>query len=300
MTLDADILERPAPAAPPGPDPRIAVAEGWLYMLSALTGIGVRFANFLSHMIAPSRDGAKRPMMAFRFTGDPTAAFERVWRAVRLAAALALRICEEIDALRAGKPLDRAAPAPTAPRAKAAPMDDLAEAAAEATRLGDEIREIGREVLGEDMETPDQPEGLHGDLHEPLREGREDPAFYRLLNGPLKEAIAAICADLGLKPDWSLWTEDGFPPPPGGGKEDWIAFFAPDFVAQEGEDEATHIHEDREPTRPPRYGGDGGRDKGWRPPWPPPQPHDPSPPPHPAARGHSSWNHDHRRPPGDA
>jgi hypothetical protein len=94
-----------------------------------------------------------------------------------------------------------------------------------------------------------------------------DPAFRRLLNGPLKDAVAAICADLGLKPDWSLWTEDGFPPPPGGGKEDWIAFFAPEGEAGS----APPQHARKAPTPPPRY------DKCWRPPWPPPEPHDPAP-----------------------
>jgi len=71
-------------------------------------------------------------------------------------------------------------------------------------------------------------EALRGKLPERFREKGGSPRFYRLLNGHLKDAVAAICADLGLKPDWSLWTEDGFPPPPGGGREDWIRFFVPE------------------------------------------------------------------------
>jgi hypothetical protein len=47
----------------------------------------------------------------------------------------------------------------------------------------------------------------------------------------LKDAIAAICKDLGLKPDWSLWTAEGFPPPPGGQVEDWVAFFVQETAA---------------------------------------------------------------------
>ncbi len=50
-------------------------------------------------------------MMAVRFIGDPRAAFNRVSRAVHLAAALALRIADEIAALRAGKPQGPVAPA---------------------------------------------------------------------------------------------------------------------------------------------------------------------------------------------
>ena len=34
---------------------------------------------------------------------------------------------------------------------------------------------------------------------------------------PLREAVALICADLYVTPDWSLWTEAPPQPPPGGG-----------------------------------------------------------------------------------
>jgi hypothetical protein len=268
MTLVADIPAKRAPAhgaAVGDPDPRIAVREVWICILLGLREIGMRCAAFLAHQVAPSEGGPRRPMMAFRFIGDPGAAFNRVWRAVHLAAALALRIADEIAALRAGKPLG---PVVTAPRA-----------AREAKALRDELQEIGLEALAQDIETAERPEGLLGEVHQLRREARMDPAFYRLLNGPLKDAVAAICADLGLKPDWSLWTEDGFPPPPGGGKEDWIAFFAP-----EGEIPTLPAHAGRDATRTPRRrAGDRGWDKSWRPPWPPPEPHDPAPLYYPAA-----------------
>jgi hypothetical protein len=111
MTFDADILERPAPAAPPDRHHRIAVAEVSLCIWRVLREIGMRIAASLAHQAAPSEGGPRRPMMAVRFIGDPRAAFNRVSRAVHLAAALALRIADEIAALRAGKPQGPVAPA---------------------------------------------------------------------------------------------------------------------------------------------------------------------------------------------
>jgi hypothetical protein len=80
-------------------------------MLLGLGEIGMRCAAFLAPQAARSEGGPRRPMMAFRCMGDPYAAFNRVWRAVHLAAALALRIADEIAALRAGKPQGPVAPA---------------------------------------------------------------------------------------------------------------------------------------------------------------------------------------------
>ncbi len=225
MILAADILERPAPAAPSGPDPRIAVAVRWIYMLHGLCEIGVRVATFLTHQIAPSERTRRSPMMVLRFRGDAVIAFERVFRAVRLAICLAMRIEDEIDDLRAGRPLAPDSIFYQAPRAKAERMNALSEAVRKRPRLGDEGPETALLDIAEGAETPERPENLMREFNKDLR---EDPQFYRLLNGPLKDAIAAICADLGLKPDWSLWTEDGFPSPPGGGTEDWVAFFAPE------------------------------------------------------------------------
>jgi hypothetical protein len=40
--------------------------------------------------------------------------------------------------------------------------------------------------------------------------------------------MAAICEDLGLHPDWSRWTDDGFPPPrPDIPHHEWEMTWAP-------------------------------------------------------------------------
>jgi len=270
MTLATDIAARHAP--PSGADRqerdrRIAVAETWLCMLDALLEIGVRFATFLIHLSAPKERGPDWPMLALPFIGDPLRAFARVQRAVNLVLMLMLRIDDEIADLKAGASLGPSAPA--------------AKAAKSAEALGDKIRQLGREALAGDVERPEpperpeRPERLPGNLHEWLGADLMDPQFYKLLKGPLKNAIAAICADFGLKPDWSLWTQDGFPPPPGGREEDWIAFFVPDAKI-----EPTPADAEREPSRPPpRRDAHRAWDTSWRPPWPPPE----SPHPYPGA-----------------
>jgi hypothetical protein len=244
MNLDADILERPAPAAPPGPDPRIAAAERWLCMLDALAEIGVRFAKFIAHRIAPRPDGPKGPILVFRFLGKPIAAFERVARAVRLAVCLAMRIENEIDDLRAGRSPEPGAFVSDAPRAKAERLAALSKAVRKRAGHGDDDLETVLQEIADAVEHPERAERLINSIEADLR---EDAAFYRLLEGPAKDAIAAICADLGLKPDWGLWAEDGFPSPPGGAEEDWIAFFVP-----QGEGELAPPPERPPPLTPPR------------------------------------------------
>jgi len=236
MTLVADIPARraaPKDAELPDRDRRIAVAETWLCMLSALFEISVRFATFLTEVMAPSKGGSKWPMMVFRFVGDPAVALERVWRAMRLAAVLEARMQDAIAALKAGRLPTWPAFAGKAPRPKtthpnATRMSELAEAGAAATGLGDADLETALEEIPDEVEAPERPERFVDDFNEMLWEEWEDPEFWWLVEGPLKDAVAAICAELGLKPDWSLWTKDGFPPPPGGKEEDWIDFFMPE------------------------------------------------------------------------
>jgi len=227
MTFVADIPARRAPAHRAEPldrEQRIAVAEIWLCMLRALAEIGARFVEFLTPKIAPAKGGPRWPMMVSRFVGNPVAAFVRVDRAVRLALLLTMRIEDEIDHLKAGEPLGPESIFRQAPTAKAERATELSKAVRKRPPLGDEEMEAARQEIAGDVENPEPAENLIDKLEADLL---EDAAFCRLLNGPLKDAVAAICAGLGLKPDWGMWTQDGFPPPPGGEEEDWINFFVP-------------------------------------------------------------------------
>jgi len=198
-------------------------------MLDALSHITTRFGEYLTQKATPETRVPKGPMMVCRLIGDPLLAFVRVMRALQLALSLTAKIEDDIAGLKAGilpswaEPFAKATPPQNTPPQNT-PVGELAEAVAEATPLGEKDQETDLEVL----EIRERAEALRRKLRERLRDERESARFYRLLNGPLKDAVAAICADLGLKPDWSLWTEDGFPPPPGGRHEDWIRFFVPE------------------------------------------------------------------------
>jgi hypothetical protein len=230
MTLDADIIEHPAPAQPHAADPRIAVAEMWLCMLGGLMEVARRFSRYLVYKIMPFGAGPKAPFLALRFSGDPAAVFKRVLRTARFAAVLYLKIQKQIAAWKAGAPFDLEAFLAEAPRigGRAKSGRDAADS-------------DGEDWEGEEWEDLEEWENLYESenlvererfdfLDGPTRQSQEDK-YQALLRGPLKDAIAAICKDLGLKPDWSLWTEKGFPAPAGGGVEDWVDFFAPQVPA---------------------------------------------------------------------
>jgi hypothetical protein len=259
MTFDADILEHPALALPAAADPRIAVAEMWLCMLGGLRQVAKHFYSFLVREIGPYPNGRKGAIFPFSTFGDPVAAFKHVVRALRFVALLSAKIEKEIAALRAGLPLG-----PHAFIAKALRNRARREASGETAGHNPKERQnldaaetLAARQSPESRETLSNPEPLSDDDH-----------LQALLKRSLKTAIAAICADLGLKPDWQLWTQNGFPPPPGGGAEDWAAFFCPEASLTP-------------PT--PRYDEQGRWAEGWRSACPTPQSPDPSPPPCPAA-----------------
>jgi len=269
MNLDATLAENPALAEPCATDPRIARAERWLCMLGWLADLGVWMARALAHQAAPGMNEPKwsGPWVAFPARVDPSVVYERVSRAVRLALALRMKIKTEIAALRAGKLPSWAAPAPEVEWEPARLSDKYKDDGCEADDTEHEASERAEAPeSAEAPERPERPENLEGDLHERLR---ESDRFYKLLHGPLKDAVAAICADLGLKPDWSQWTEDGFPPPPGGDVRVW-GIFAPAECGAPPPPDLPDLSEE----------ADGRAPLIWRPSWPRPRrpkPGSPSP-----------------------
>jgi hypothetical protein len=177
-------------------------------MLGGFLSLGLWLVRALTRQAAPGAHDPEwtGPRVAFPAGSNPITLFVRIARAVHLAIALRLKIEQEIADLLAGKSPSAVAPAAEATRT------GLAES------RGEEVAEV-EEV--ENLHGSPRPEVLPREIREPLG---ESDRFHRLLNGPLKDAVAAICADLGLGPDWSLWTEDGFPPPPGGDVRVWDIF----------------------------------------------------------------------------
>jgi hypothetical protein len=259
MNLDADIIAHPEPAQPAAADPRIARAEMWLCMLGALREVARRFSRFLLWEIMPHQAWTKGPALAFAFFFDPVPAFKRVVCVASFAAQLCRKIEKEIAAFRAGEPCDLDGFLTRAPRPSARSKSD-AQAAAHHETDGENLDEFEDDNEFEDYNEREAPERYFERFSK--RKSLEDK-YAALLKGPLKDAIKAICADLGLKPNWRLWTDNGFPPPAGGGVEDWVAFFVPDA------DRRSAVAEVRRAAQPPPL---GERDRAAQSAWPPPYP----------------------------
>ena len=179
------------------PDPHVAAAiaraERRRGVLEQLTETGMRIISEIEGRTvqAPLHPEPRH---------DPARAFAAVSRSVRLTLILEARIGRDILAMRKGRFLSSAAP--SAADSVAQPRSNPARAKVRDAVWAAIDRESG------DVETADV---ARRHLHERLIEGE---AYDVLLSGPWRACVAAICADLGLSPDWSTWSDDaGFPPP---------------------------------------------------------------------------------------
>ena len=209
MSISSDVSdpENPHVAA------AIARAERRRAVLERLSEIGMNLAEQIGAHSAASMAAVNEERGC-----DPSRAYATVSRAVRMTLALEARVDGEILALRRGElPAPRRCRAlgaveiaqPESPRPVAKAPDPRRD------RAGDAVREavhLEAKSIDEARETLDA-------LNERLFDSE---AYDVLLNLPLRDAVAAICADLGLSPDWSLWTEDaGLVAPPGRRRVDW-------------------------------------------------------------------------------
>jgi hypothetical protein len=164
-----------------------------LAVLRELTELGMRMARApCDEVEAAPRDEAQP-----RRSADPALMFSRISRAVRQTLALEARILEEARADESRCP-DQAA----ARKAEAIARYRAGRAAAGARRLA--VNDAVETLI--DFDAPDEAEAER--LFERL-ENLMDPADdARFADAPISEWIAAICTDLGLTPDWSLWANE--------------------------------------------------------------------------------------------
>jgi hypothetical protein len=72
----------------------------------------------------------------------------------------------------------------------------------------------------------------------------ETDAHDRFLYRPIRETVEAICKDLGLSPDWSRWTGEGWDPAMRPEGRYWELLWAPGikyFAKQRAKEEAEAI-----------------------------------------------------------
>jgi hypothetical protein len=200
-------------------DPRVARAEERLAMLRELAELGMTLTRELTRRTlespetpeaAPAADGNPKAV-ARAVPGprhDPAESFARLSRAVRLTLALEAKAEEELSALLAGVK-DRAAASPPAANDEGFPSERLTRDYPSAHR--NKIRDAVFDAINREVTDIHPAKEVLDVLYERLIEGERYDAF---VHRPLKEAVKAICDDLGLNPDWSRWTDDGFPPRP--------------------------------------------------------------------------------------
>ena len=180
--------------ATPSPDPRLAVAlaraERRLDLLQELAGMGMALARELNQRFI---EGPHRPEPR----PDPARAFAAVSRAVRLTLILEARTEKQILAWRRGDlaSIDALEPEPfLAPRFDS-PM-----------KRRERVRDCVAAVIDREALDPNEAEWMRGRVQRELIE-TEDLDDHRLKVG-FRACVEAICDDLGLKPDWSRWSDD--------------------------------------------------------------------------------------------
>ena len=176
----AQVASHPLPAGPPqtdGPAAARTLIERQLAMLARLAEIGMEIAEAAGRQATGAAEGA--PLR------DPGLAFVRVARAVRMTIALQSRLVGDLAAL------DRAAG-----QARAA------QAGARRERLHRLVeRAIEAEHASHEDWDDDAIERLSSDAWERLTDADDDAGLAGL--APFAEVVAAICADLGLSPEWT-------------------------------------------------------------------------------------------------
>jgi hypothetical protein len=138
--------------------------------------------------------------------------YDRVARAVALSLALMRVFDADIVAMRKGEPIKvrpvrEAKPAPevSAPQPAWTPP----AAPAEPSPLQAKVRGSVWGAINQEVRDIYRAQEVLDRLHDSLIE-RED--YDRFLDLPFRECVAAICADLGLSPDWTQWSDEtGFP-----------------------------------------------------------------------------------------
>ena len=186
----------------------VARAERRLRVVEEITEIGMRLMRKLEEAPAAGHE-APRP--------DATVAFAKVSRAVRLTLDLEVRVEEELRAALAGEV--------TAHEKRRETRDRLAAKAEEVAGKADEkarqhaVSRVEDQVelaIAREAET----EKEYFERSAAMVERFEwDEAYEDVRDQPFREVVERLCKDIGLDPDWSDWSDDGWPGPPARGPE---------------------------------------------------------------------------------
>jgi vacuolar-type H+-ATPase subunit I/STV1 len=216
MPKSASLAAPAPPPDPPADDPvaadeadllaaSIARVAHRLALLDELAEMGMKLSRRLTE-----RALAEEPAPTGAPAGEPPPPdtedrLGKLSRSVRLTLDLAGRLEETLRALRAGEATVRAARRQEG-EARAFHARRRRDAAAR-----DKVAEQVAMVIFSESES----EGETSDLLDALEERLNDDTIYiDVEDQPLREMVERLCGDLGLAPDWSRWTDDGWPQPP--------------------------------------------------------------------------------------
>ena len=200
---DAEGLASAEPCAP-------AWATEHLEVLVELRNMGMQLARNLTRQVAAQAEAAEAGEVEAPARGgapvDPGLTFSRISRAVRLTLALEARTHREIEAAASGAAAGAANDDEADEDGVLGPIDyeRIREQISGGTRdLNDyDIRRAVDDAIEASHDDPAEVERLKEELRERLE---DDEVFFERARWPIGEAVALICQDLGLEPDWRRW-----------------------------------------------------------------------------------------------
>ena len=191
-------------------------AQEHLGVLRALRDMGMTLARTLTRQVvaqaeadearAEAGEVADAPRRAAPV--DPALSFSRISRAVRLTLALEARTHQAIEAAaKAGAANDGVAADDGASRV--IDYEGVARRfrAVVERQIDNDIRRAVEDTIEAASDDPEAMDRLKDELSERLR---EDDVFAERFDWPIGEAVALICQDLGLTPDWERWNIRGW------------------------------------------------------------------------------------------
>jgi hypothetical protein len=226
MSKIAPIAALAAPPDPPAADAlalaedgrlaaAVARAERRLRVLEEIGEIGLRLMRKLEDAPAAASD-APRP--------DPAVGFAKLSRAVRLTLDLERRAEDDLRAALAGE-----VRAHETRREARQSRDRLAGDADEKARqeARDSVEDQVDIAIFRESETEKECFERFAALDERLQ---DDEAYEDVRDQPFREVVERLCTEIGLTPDWSDWTDEGWPGPPKCGpraRPSWSPFHEP-------------------------------------------------------------------------
>lgn len=201
----------PNPETEPLDDAVAARAERRRRAVDAMIEMGVRLTERLCAEVEAAEDAGEASVAARLGGRDPALAYSRLFRAVRLGAALGERL-DDPDR----EPAAKERPGRAGAAEDDAPADDRPDPLELARRrtvmrgtvLTGTISRVVESMI--EIEVEDDEHGVGGvratRMFEALYEGFEDEDELEAIGDrSIGESIALICQDLGLKPDWKDW-----------------------------------------------------------------------------------------------